>query len=48
MKDLMEALFEEQPALSGVHLVFAVTLTKITLNKPCLLFRKMISSEKHG
>ena len=44
MKDLVDAklILEKQRVLSGVQLITEVTLAKITLKKPYLLFQKGI------
>ena len=47
MKDLVEAKVFLKNVLPGMQLVIAVTLAKITLKKPYLLFRKMSTPEKH-
>ena len=44
---LSQAVFEEQPFLSGVQLIIAETLAKIALKKPYLIFRKMSAPEKY-
>ena len=44
---LSQAVFEEQPFLSGVQLIIAETLAKIALKKPYLIFPKMSAPEKY-
>ena len=49
MKGLINAIsfFEKQHVLPGMQLTIAVTLGKITLKKPYLLFQKIKAPETH-
>ena len=49
MKGLINAIsfFEEQHALPGMQLTIAVTLGKMTLKRPYLLFQKITAPETH-